>query len=161
MLIKICSIKQLLAAREHLEHISTVATILCSSRKICPTQFGWLQDTLPLIFQDTENEHNPKSFSPEMASRVKAFVDSLSHISVLFICCDSGESRSAAIAAATYRYLHKDEMIVWRDPHFQPNRLVYRLMCQSYGIPLSKFQLSRRARINRKALSSAIKGEYR
>ncbi len=63
----------------------------------------------------------------ELAEKVKEFVENLDdNITDLLFCCNSGEYRSAALAAAYMRYFGMDEMSVWKNPHYHPNSLVYK-----------------------------------
>lgn len=158
MLIKICPIKRLLQIREQLESNNNIAAILCSSYKIPTEKFDWIPH-IALEFDDIATPSPGRSFDEDKSKRIREFVDGLPKHGTLYICCDSGESRSAAIAAATYCYRNKDEMIIWRDPCYHPNLLVYKLQCEAYGVSVSRFQLWRRARISRRAFRNAVKGK--
>jgi len=69
---------------------------------------------------------------------IKDFIDSvLNDYEQLYICCDSGESRSAAIAAATYMNLGFSDKSIWKNCKYHPNKLVYKVMCMEYGIKIS------------------------
>ena len=57
------------------------------------------------------------------------------------LCCDSGESRSAAVAAAILRYWGDDEMTIWRNVHYHPNRLVYYLQCKMLNCSITKIRV--------------------
>lgn len=116
------------------------AAVLCSSYDLIPDDYAWLSNKLMLQFDDVLDAHHSGAFSISMAIQIKDFIDRLPQATVLCICCDSGESRSAAIAAAVYRYLRKDEMIIWKDPHYQPNVLAYRLQCEAFHLPSHGFQ---------------------
>lgn len=86
------------------------------------------------------------------------FVDKLDdNIADLFFCCDSGESRSPALATAYMRYFGMDEMSIWRNPRYHPNSLVYKFQCKALGKPISAIGLKYRTYISKQALKKAIK----
>lgn len=162
MLIHICPIKALIGKQDSLQgRFRPAAAVLCSSFPFDEEKLGFLPQKLLLRFHDRSDPRASDIFTPTLAAAVRDFVDSLPPSSDLFICCDSGQSRSSAIAAATYRYLNKDEMIVWKDPRYHPNPLVYRLQCEAYGLPLSRLQLLRRRYISRRAFHRAIRQSRR
>ena len=74
------------------------------------------------------------------------------------MCCDSGESRSTAMAAAIARYNNSDEMKIWLNPHYHPNPLVYKSLCDSLGVKVSKTEVADKVAVNQKAFSDAING---
>lgn len=157
MLISVCSIKRLQSAGERLRQRRDIAAVLCSSFEVKEENFRWLREKIVLRFEDTANAGSERAFSPEMALSIKSFVDEHKDASGMYICCDSGESRSSAIAAATYRYLNRDEMIIWKDPQYHPNTLVYSRMCKAYGLQVSELMTDRLTRISQKAFKDAVK----
>ena len=156
MNITICPIKQLYLL-EQPQGQGGVAAILCSSYPIHEKKVSWVSQKLILNFYDTINIHDPQAFCPELAEQIRAFVASLDRQTELYVCCDSGESRSTAIAAAIYRYMRQDEMMIWKNPHYHPNPLVYQLQCQAFGVPVSRFCVRYRTWLNHRARSNAIK----
>lgn len=157
MLINILPIKGLLLRKEWLGIKKPLAAVLCSSYTIDAEKFDWISNKLMLSFADTADAGGDRAFTQAMAEQIKAFVDSLNKASLLYFCCDSGESRSTAIAAATYRYMNKDEMIVWRDPRYHPNPLVYRIMCRTYGLQVTDEKIDELTLINRMEFRNAVK----
>lgn len=157
MLISIYPIKMLLMLREQLEGKNNTAAVLCSSFPVDDNKFDWIASKPILNFDDTTDANAERVFTLETALQIREFVDGLEASAALYICCDSGESRSSAIAAATYRYLKRDEMIVWKDPKYHPNGLVYYLMCQAYDLPVSRLQVARHKQINQRAFRDAVK----
>lgn len=82
------------------------------------------RNCLCLSFADTENERHPNVFRREQAVQLRQFFDALPEDADLFVCCDSGQSRSAAIKAALLRYQGKDDRGIWDDPNYHPNACV-------------------------------------
>lgn len=124
MNISVCPIKRsYLMEQEQCQN--NVAAILCSSYPIDEKKVSRISQKLILSFNDTINMRDPRVYRLELAEQVLAFVAALDRQTELYICCDSGESRSAAIAAAVHRYTRQDEMMIWKDPHYCPNPLVY------------------------------------
>ena len=147
-MIRLCSIKQLIALKSKQVHHNSVAAVICSSYEVNITKLSWIPNKLILCFDDITNAGNKRAFNCNHAQQIKRFIDGLDPKRLLYICCDSGQSRSAALTAATYRYLHKDEMIIWKDPHLHPNPLVYRIMCNVYGCTINRAQIWFFMRIN-------------
>ena len=153
-------IKRLLMEKEKIENGTHFAAILCSSSELKESKFDWVENKLILCFHDICDANRPNAFTIEMANRVRSFIDAQSGASVLYCCCDSGESRSAAVAAAACRYLHKDELDIWKNPHFHPNGLVFQLQCKAFDVPITKIQRLRREYMSRKAFRNAVKAGY-
>lgn len=105
-------------------------------------------------YQDRDDE-SAQSFSPEQAGQFAAFVKN-SNAKEIYVCCDAGQSRSPAIAAALRRYFGQDELAIWRDPAYHPNALCYRRMCQALGICVTDQEMDRRIYISRTAFRAAI-----
>lgn len=108
-------------------------------------------------FSDIVDANNVDSFTADTAKTIVAFVRTLpENIDTLFVCCDSGESRSTAMAAAVMRYNRMDEMFIWKNPHYHPNPLVYTLLCEAFGIHVSEKEVKKLCEINDNALKNAI-----
>lgn len=150
--IRICSIKELflIAKQVRLHH---AAAILCSSYPINQEKVKQIPHAICLSFDDIVDETRDRAFDLDKAEHIRCFLETLDpSVQALYICCDSGESRSAAIAAAIMRHFGMNENCVWENPHYHPNPLVYRLMCKAFGIFQPKFLVLQKVRKNRKAL---------
>lgn len=148
------------------------AVIACTSSMFIPEQFDTYADSRKLIlsFDDIEDVKHINAFTQEQANQIKIRVNKwLSRkVEEIYICCDSGESRSAAIAAAIRRYLERKrrkyiikispkEKDIWANPHYHPNILVYDLMCKAFHMKTTKLGLFIRKRTSRNALRKAIR----
>lgn len=133
------------------------SAIIASSYEVRESKITELKTRLILFFNDITDCKNPTSFNSSVAQKIHNYVDFLpDDTELLFICCDSGESRSSAIAAATLRYFGEDDMKIWKDPHYHPNTLVYTVLCHEYGIAVSEDEVREKADINERALSETI-----
>lgn len=135
----------------------TAGLILCTTyplRRECLLGVSCLH----LDFADTEDGKRENAFTPAMAVKVRNFVKSFeSWGTELYICCDSGESRSTAIAAAVRRFWKQDEKAIWKNPRYHPNLLVYELQRRAFGCPVGRCGLKYRAWLNKRALRQAIR----
>lgn len=115
------------------KNVSTdnIAVIMCTSYNVNTSDIDGINKKLILYFDDTLSI-GKNSFTMEIANQIKSFVDMLSYES-LYVCCDSGESRSSAIAASILKYKNEKNLYIWDNPHYHPNALVYDIMCQCFG----------------------------
>ena len=118
------------------------AAVLCTSGGLKPERFDWLEDKLILSFDDVEGPQRGHAFSPDDAQKIISFVKKLTPQGMLYFCCDAGESRSAALAAAFLRAWTGDDMKIWTNPHYHPNLLVYRIQCMALGIVVTEEELA-------------------
>ena len=107
-------------------------------------------------YEDLDYECQGRSFSKADAA---AFADFVKHLEadVLYCCCDAGESRSPAVAAAVMRFLGLDDMQVWENPHYHPNMLVFETLANALGADASDEEKDFRFYTNRKAFRDAIR----
>ena len=154
--ILICPLKKLYQLAEDGD-MTDVAAIAASSYDIRKDKMRLFGRSLCMHFADTPDAQRADAFNARTAAELAAFIQSLpASLDTLFVCCDSGESRSAAMAAAILRYLGQDEWRIWHNPHYHPNPLVYSLLCISLGAPVSPSDLQSRIRTNQQAFSDAI-----
>lgn len=158
MMLHICPVRKFYQFLGEAESCAGIAAILCSSYDFPAGALEKVRLKQLWHFADTQDPRRPDAFSPETAASIAAFVRALpSDCTALYLCCDSGESRSSALAAAILRSSHKDEMAVWKNPHYHPNPLVFSTQCAALGAPVSRLGLRFRVRKNKKALAAAIK----
>ena len=84
------------------------------------------ENVLILHFADTEIDSRWDAFTEGHANAGIDFLNA-HDIGDLFVTCEAGESRSAAIAAAIISCTGSDEYI-WNSPDYSPNKLVYTTM---------------------------------
>lgn len=140
--------------RKHFEGLCRSA-VLCSSELLKDSDFDWIPHRLLLEFMDTQIKRMD-AFQPEQAQRTAAFLNETGPDETVLFCCDSGVSRSSALAAAFIRSRNGDEMEIWENPRFRPNPLVYRLLCESFGIKVTEREIEIRLSINENAFRIAL-----
>lgn len=109
-----------------------------------------------LHFDDITYQSN-HSFNSDLAFKIKEFVEDIDfEKDMLYICCDSGVSRSSAIAAAILRKYNEDEKVIWKDYTYSPNIFVYQILCNEFGLKTNALRIKHLKNINRKALKKQI-----
>jgi len=157
MKVQICSVKrlyQILAAGDTFR----CAAMISSASKI---DEGKLYG-IPFVFrqyEDLDYECPGRAFSRKDAACFAGFVRQLEGDMTLYCCCDAGESRSPAAAAAVMRYLGMDDMEIWRDPHYHPNLLVYDFLTDALGVGVTDAEKDFRFFTNQKAFRAAVRGK--
>lgn len=98
------------------------------------------------------------SFNSDLAHQIACFVNCIDFDKYqLYVCCDSGISRSSAIVAAILRRFGMDEYLIWREPCYSPNMLVYRLLCKEFKLINIPFSLKHKELTSKNALRKSIK----
>lgn len=157
--IHICSIKEFYLRVTEIREHSKAAVVLCTTSNIDILKIAGMQ-YLHVPFADVTNEARPDAFRIEQAIQIRSFVDNLHDITDLYFCCDSGESRSAALAAAWMHYSNQDEMRVWKNIMYHPNELVYYLQSVACGLPISREDALELAEFNRMLFHKTISRQY-
>ena len=132
----------------------TVDYILCSSEK--GTKETDNSNVLYLHFFDVEEENPSMSFQDSEAEKIVLFLSRPTANEDLFVCCDSGESRSPAIAAAILLATGKTDQYIWESTEYHPNRLVFKKMCRKLGIHLTDHDIKKRVETNNAVFHQAI-----
>ncbi len=131
--------------------------IIVSSYDVNMEKLKKLNSKIVLCFDDITQLNSEHSFNNEFSEKIFNFVKTLSQdIENMYVCCDAGESRSSAIAAVIMRFYGYDEMTIWKNPHYNPNILVYRLLCLQFGFNVTNEEIQNKQIINKEALSEAI-----
>ena len=95
------------------------------------TSRNWL--AVPFI--DTTDMKSPQRLTNVRARRIVKYIRNLPDtVTDLYVCCDWGQSRSAAVAASLLLASGRSDDPVWNNPHYRPNRYVFRKMCYNLGI---------------------------
>lgn len=155
MEIRVLSIKK---AREELKgyDVNCVKVIITSSYEE-DIKYIPQENKLRLQFDDVTKESS-HAFNRSLAKEIHEFIDQIDfEKQSLYICCDSGVSRSSAIAAAILRKQKKNEDTIWENCNYHPNLLVYQKLCEEFGIGNTKWNLRRKEKINLQALKKQIK----
>lgn len=152
--IQILAIKE---ARETLKNrdTSNVKAIIASSYgadiEDIPTS-----NKLVLQFDDVTKESRT-SFNANLAKEINQFMQNIDFDKQqIYICCDSGVSRSSAIAAAILRKQKQNEDVIWENCRYRPNLFVYQKLCEEFGLKNTKWSLRKKEKVNIRALKQQI-----
>ena len=132
----------------------TADFILCSSETVVSTDGR--PNVLFLRFFDTEEENSFMCFRQSDAERIVSFLSRSKANEDLFVCCDSGESRSPAIAAAILLAAGKTDRDIWRSTEYHPNLLVFRKMCRALDLDIPEDAIRERKRSNDTVFHEAL-----
>lgn len=110
---------------------------------------------LRLSFEDV-GKSNPYACSLSDAEKALSFLHSLPDtVTDLYICCDYGESRSPAVAAAVLLASGRSDHDVWDNPYYHPNALVFEVFCRAFGIAVTEAAVADKVRRNEQAFRDA------
>lgn len=110
-------------------------------------------------FDDIDREIFGRSMTPDQASQYARFITGLDKsVHHIYCCCQSAQSRSAAIAAVLYKYYGDDTLAysIWKDPNYSPNPYVFLLLCEALGVSFEYVELDALIEANRQAIRKAI-----
>lgn len=100
-----------------------------------------IKDVFPMKFNDLEKDYGiakDRFRAPVQKdlNGLKDFIDKYKdQVEEIVVHCAAGISRSSAVAAAIALYLEEDEKaIIWNNYKYRPNRLVYKLTRNEFGI---------------------------
>lgn len=109
------------------------------------------------IFDDVDRDIPCRSLSTAAAHRIANFIKGIDpHVNTIFVCCDSGMSRSSAIAAVVHRFYGISDSAIWDSPHYHPNPFVFRLVSECLDMPVDDALVDRLIAINRLSFKNAI-----
>ena len=132
--------------------------ILCTSEDYLSKPLP--SNVLRLDFRDTVDVDDPAAFSAQLAADVASFLQRPDARPELFVCCDCGVSRSAALAAAIRCADGGSDFSIWDGPNYMPSPLVYRLARRVLNAPITEDALNDRLALNatarRKAFSKKV-----
>lgn len=105
--------------------------------------------SLNLQFDDVL-EGEPHCMTEENANKIVEFVKSTSL--PITAQCEGGVSRSAGVAAAIEEFYNKTISDLWKDGVHAPNEWCYKLVLNSFGIPVSEEKIQQLVNLNTLAL---------
>lgn len=116
---------------------------------------------LLLNFDDITNPDRLYSFKPGHAREIARFMERAfgapANVERIIAACDGGVSRSAAVAAALMlRFGQEDEVAIWGNPAYGPNRLVFGVLCEGLGLKMPKAAIDARVERSERTLRSRI-----
>ncbi len=151
----VCSIKELYEKLDReLPDEKTIA-ILLTMENADRERLCYLDAVYRVEVMDTRDFRSFFAFNYIDGLHVKKFIEENADIGTLYVCCDSGESRSTALAAAILRYFGRSDMGIWKNPHYHPNTLVYSKQMLAFGKRVCKMRLKYLEYVNRRAFRRA------
>ena len=154
MTIQICPIKRLYQILTEGD-IGKCGAIISSASKIDTAKLYGFSYVFRQ-YEDLDYECPGRSFSLEDAKAFADYAKELADVDTLYCCCDAGQSRSPAVAAAVMRYFGLDDMQIWENPHYHPNMLVFEMLAGALGAAVSDEEKDFRFYTNQKAFRDAI-----
>lgn len=116
------------------------------------------QYRLVIPFADINFQNGTNAITSIQAKSIVSFGQSLPNtVTDLYICCTEGISRSSAVAAAFLRMSGRGDKVIWNNPYYSPNSLVYQTVCKQAGIFVPDWYVHYLETRNRKAYKKAVK----
>lgn len=153
--IHICPIKMFYLRVAEMADPSGVAAVLCTTGSINESKLAGIS-YLHVPFADITDASKSDAFQLEQARQIRGFLDRQTQATEFYFCCDSGESRSTALAAAWMHYSEQDEMKIWKNVRYHPNELVYYLQSIACDLPITRTDAQELAEYNRMLFQRAI-----
>ena len=157
--IQICSVKEMYLISKYIT-LDNAAVIMCSSYPIDTEKSSKIKNRLILEFDDITNQTALTSFNADKAKTIMDFIDSLGQdVKALYVCCDSGESRSTALSAAIMRYFKMSDKDIWTNPYYHPNPLVYKIQCKTFGVFVTNIGIKMKLNKNKDLFRKFLKNK--
>ena len=135
------------------------AIIVCTERWNENVRLFDEGNRLLLTFLDYEDPALLGGFDESDARKILDFLDGLSEeVTDLYVCCSKGGSRSAAVAAALLKMSGRSELLVWENPFYVPNTLVYARLLRFAGYEISDEEVERLKALNEASFEMSKKG---
>lgn len=120
-------------------------------------------DTLKLWFDDIEleipDEEDLVLMTNSDAEKIKEFIDTYKdEVNNIMVHCTAGISRSGAVGCVLSRYLNGDDEYLLEAGRYIPNKHVYKLMCETFGLEYTEEMFKEKLRIRNKGNRSNLKG---
>lgn len=134
---------------EDIHHYVAIISIVSNlDRKINFKEYSsYVKDILYLSFLDideTDKYVNKKKWAKEKDfSQLKSFLDNISNIDELLICCEGGISRSPGLATAICKYYNIDDSYIWKERAYHANIHVYKLACNLLKLDYTKEEINK------------------
>ncbi len=137
--------------------LTTTAVIICSDDNALYKQL--LPDnTIVVPFADTTIRNQANAITSEQANEIIGFIKNLPIcIQDLYICCDAGESRSPAVAAAILRMSGKDDNVIWENPFYHPNWLIFQVICREFGLLMPDWHIKQLVELNKRCYINSVR----
>lgn len=158
--IHICSLKEFkYLLREGKIDINNSYALISSSYPLDIPELSHMDYSFE-CYDDIDFDCLGRVFSVEAANRFSRAIKENDSIQHFWCVCDGGVRRSSAIAASILRFWdhRQDEVdLIWNNPKKAPNVWVYRIMCNSLGVPVGDAELDLQIYTNRSAIRTAMR----
>lgn len=117
-------------------------------------------DKLKLWFDDIDRPiPNYQVMLATDAHMIKEFIDTYKDkVSNIIVHCTAGVSRSGAVGCVLARYLNGDDSYLLATGNYIPNKHVYKLMCEVFGLEYSEELFKNKLKIRNKGNQNNLKG---
>ncbi len=134
--------------------LSNAAALAVSSYGVDEDALSGMCAAMCLDFADTTGSDG---LDGKTAAAMAEYIITLPEdLDTLFVCCDMGQSRSPAMAAAIMRYHGLDEDVIWKNPRYEPNLRVYKILSNALGVPPTDDECYHKHCMNEEAFRKAI-----
>lgn len=129
--------------------MSRCAIIACTNRDNRYLSLFPEKQKCIMPFADVEEPRDSMAIRGAHARAIIRFLRQLpDEVTDLYVCCSKGGSRSPAVAAAVLRMSGRSDKIVWENPFYVPNKLVYQVICKEFGLFAPDWYVKRRVELN-------------
>lgn len=109
-------------------------TVIYDNPKIKSVLKVWFDD----IHSKEHEDEDLVLMTDFQARQIKEFIDLWKdQVDEIIFHCTAGISRSGAIGTSCARYLNGCDNYLWATGRYMPNRHVYKLMCEAFGLEYS------------------------
>ena len=138
--------------------ISQCSIIACTERDNKYLRFFPEKQRCIMPFSDVEVKGAFNAINGAHARAIIRFLRNLpDEVTDLYICCSKGGSRSPAVAAAVLRMSGRSDKVVWENPFYVPNSLVYQTVCREFGLFAPDWYVKRLVEFNRQCYLDSVK----
>ena len=137
------------------------ALIVCTPRSNKSINLFSPKNTLIMPFSDVEVKGASGAINQSHARIIIKFLRKLPHeVTDLYICCSKGASRSPAVAAAVLRMSGRSDKVIWNNPYYAPNTLVYQTICREFGLFTPTFYVEYLRKRNSEKYKESVKNGH-
>ena len=117
-------------------------------------------DTLKLWFDDIDIPiPNCQMMTLSDSQKIKKFIDTYKdRVNNIVVHCTAGISRSGAVGCVLARYLNSDDSYLLSTGKYIPNKHVYKIMCEVFGLEYSEGLFKEKMKIRNKGNKNNLKG---
>lgn len=124
-------------------------------------QIGLLQlkidDVIPEV---VKSGSTCKLMTEEQARYILNFINEYKNkVSIIYVHCELGVARSPAIGCVISRYLNGEDLSLFRLGKFIPNRFIYKIMCNVFGLNFKEIDFAYKLKISHEKLDERLKNE--